>query len=318
MNNQAMREATREAVKKKFGKKRYVVSKVLPHRPQNLEREYVRVTNAYMRLLNRIVAAHIPAISSLFVNHSRPNERQDAKDKPKEERRGGLPSIREIAAFNIEMDRIMAKMLKEFEYGQGLFDLYGKLKRIANQTQKYSIAQWKRIVKRTLGIDIMGDYYKGTQFQQLVDWWIADNVKMIKTIPQKTLDKMRDAIKSGFVSGESSKTIAEQIREAYNVDKRRAQFIARDQTAKLNAQITREQQADAGVDEYVWRTAGDSRVRDSHKALNGKRFKYGVPPVVDKKTGRRANPGQDFQCRCVALPVLNLDTVVLPWEKESE
>lgn len=315
MNSQAMQEATRNAVKKKFGRKRYVTSTVLPHYPQNLEREYARITNAYIKLLNSTVAAYIPAINSLLVDHPYPHEHQDAKNEPKEERRGGRPSVREVAAFNLEMERIAAEMLKEFEYGQGLFDLYGKLKRLANQTQKLSIAEWKRVVKRTLGIDLMGDYYKGAQFGQLTEKWIADNVALIKTIPQETLGKMREAVKSGFASGASNKTIAAQIQETYNLSKTHARFIARDQTAKLNAQITREQQADAGVTEYVWRTTGDGRVRDSHKHLNGKRFKYADPPVVDPKTGRRENPGGDYQCRCVALPVFDLETVALPWEK---
>jgi SPP1 gp7 family putative phage head morphogenesis protein len=312
-----MQEATREAVKKKFGRKRHVTSTVLPHYPQNLEREYARVINAYMKLLNNTVAAYIPVINSLLVDHLHPNEHQDAKDEPKEERRSGRPSVREVAAFSLEMDRIAAAMLKEFEYGQGLFDLYSKLKRLASQTQKLSIAEWKRVVKRTLGIDIMGDYYKGAQFQQLADAWIADTVGLIKTIPQETLGKMREAVKSGFASGAANKTIAAQIQETYDVSKSRARFIARDQMAKLNAQITREQQADAGVTEYIWRTTGDSRVRERHAELNGKRFKYTDPPVVDTKTGRRDNPGGDYQCRCVALPVFDLETVALPWEKEN-
>lgn len=63
---------------------------------------------------------------------------------------------------------------------------------------------------------------------------------------------------------------------------------------KLNAQITQQQQADAGVTEYVWRTVGDGRVRESHRHLNGKQFKYSDSPVVDTKTGRRANPGEDY------------------------
>jgi hypothetical protein len=42
-----------------------------------------------------------------------------------------------------------------------------------------------------------------------------------------------------------------------------------------------------------------------HKALDGKRFKFSEPPVVNKK-GERRNPGGDIQCRCVAIPVIPL------------
>ena len=53
-------------------------------------------------------------------------------------------------------------------------------------------------------------------------------------------------------------------------------------------------------------------MRDSHRHLNGKRFSWNDPPVVDARTGRRCHPGQDYQCRCVALPVFDLETLDLP------
>lgn len=103
-----------------------------------------------------------------------------------------------------------------------------------------------------------------------------------------------------------------EIEKLYSINERHARLIARDQIAKLNSAITRKQQEDAGITEYVWYTAGDSRVRDSHAALHNKRFKWTNPPIVDSKTGRRCNPGEDFQCRCVALAVFDFDTLDLP------
>ena len=104
-----------------------------------------------------------------------------------------------------------------------------------------------------------------------------------------------------------------EIQDAYHRTKRHARLLARDQTAKLNGQLTEAQQRDAGVNEYVWSTCGDSRVRDSHRRLHGKRFSWDNPPEVTP--GRRLHPGQDYQCRCVALPVFNLEGIELPWEK---
>ena len=67
------------------------------------------------------------------------------------------------------------------------------------------------------------------------------------------------------------------------------------------------------MEEYAWSESGDGRVRDSHKHLNKKRFRWSDPPIVDAKTGRRCHPGQDYQCRCVALPVFDIDTIDLPF-----
>ena len=87
-----------------------------------------------------------------------------------------------------------------------------------------------------------------------------------------------------------------------------------DQIAKLNGELTKQQQTDAGVEEYIWSDSGDGRVRESHHALNGKRFRWDDPPVVTPpgKPVRRCHPGQDYQCRCVALPVFDISTVDIP------
>ena len=70
-----------------------------------------------------------------------------------------------------------------------------------------------------------------------------------------------------------------EIRKVYGSSRRRAELIARDQTAKLNGQIQRAQQLDAGVTEYIWSTSGDERVRRSHRELNGRKFSWNDAPV---------------------------------------
>ena len=98
--------------------------------------------------------------------------------------------------------------------------------------------------------------------------------------------------------------VARAIEEATGASESHARLLARDQTLKLYSQVTQERHQAAGVTEYVWRSSRDERVRERHKALDGTRQKYSDPPVVDEATGRRAHPGDDFQCRCTADPVL--------------
>ena len=95
-------------------------------------------------------------------------------------------------------------------------------------------------------------------------------------------------ILDGYRNGRPTKDIAKEIQHIYGVNKRHAQFIAREPDGKAHAQISRKQQEDAGVKEYVWSTSGDSRVRDSHRALNKKRFRWDDPPVVDIKAAEGA------------------------------
>lgn len=85
---------------------------------------------------------------------------------------------------------------------------------------------------------------------------------------------------------------------------RRAGWAAEGTTAKATSSL-RVQLAEAfGIEEYKWVTVHDSRVRHDHKALDGRIFRFDSPPIVDNATGRRGNPGDDYNCRCHARPII--------------
>lgn len=105
-------------------------------------------------------------------------------------------------------------------------------------------------------------------------------------------------------AGARVEEIAARIRDTTGATESRATLIARDQVLKANASVTQARHQAAGVVEYVWRTSRDERVRDRHRELDGTRHPYASPPVVDLRSGRRAHPGGDYQCRCTAEPVI--------------
>jgi SPP1 gp7 family putative phage head morphogenesis protein len=189
-----------------------------------------------------------------------------------------------------------------------------------------SLREWKRAVKQTLGIDLFDDYYKGEFYEEALRKWIDDNILKIKTIPTQTLGSMREIILKGFSNGETIRTITQAIQDEYNISKSRAQMLARDQLSTLNSQITQLQQKDAGCNKYKWSTSKDSRVRDCHRSFHGKVFSWDEPPeiwYVTKKsgkiyTGRRCHPGEDYCCRCVAIPVFDLETIDVPIKSQDD
>ena len=158
---------------------------------------------------------------------------------------------------------------------------------------KLSIKDWKRMVKATLGIDLLEDYYNGDFYKRALEDWTRQNVELIKTIPHQNLSRMREIALDGYRNGTTTTRIVKAIKKEYGTGRSHARLIARDQISKLNSEITQKQQRDAGVEEYIWSDSGDGRVRSGHHRLNGKKFRWDDPPVVDEKTGRRCHPGQD-------------------------
>lgn len=134
--------------------------------------------------------------------------------------------------------------------------------------------------------------------------YVADNVALIRSIPGKCLDQVGDLVASARLSDIREEDLRKAILERWSVSKSRAELIARDQIGKINARMTESKHAQVGIRRYTWSTSRDERVRDGHEDLEGTVHEYSNPPVVDEATGRRANPGEDYQCRCVAIPYL--------------
>ena len=162
-------------------------------------------------------------------------------------------------------------------------------------------------------------HYTGDFFKQAIDRWVEDNVSYIKSVPEETLGEMKDVILDGYEQGKTYTSIVSDIQDRYNVSKSKAKFLARDQISTLNAQITKKQQTDAGCNSYIWSTSKDSRVRDCHASLDGKEFSWDDPPEMwymtksgIKYSGRRCHPGEDYCCRCVALPKFIFEDIDIP------
>lgn len=299
MDNRVLQRMTAERAKKRFGSHDVLYSKYAPQIPASAEREYVRTTNAYMRILKEELEKELPKLKAGYkVN-------RDAEMQENRRSDGAADLMLAVAqVFNTIKNAMVARMAG--------FGLRRKLEALANLNRKLSVREWQRAIKTTLGIDIREDYYKGDFYADQLEKWIDENVALIKSIPENTLDKMRDIVYNGFTSGITTTRMVKDIRMVYGVSRKKAELIARDQTAKLSGQIQRAQQQDAGVTEYIWNSCGDERVRKGHRKLNGKKFSWDDPPVVDEKTKRRCHPGQDFQCRCIGRPVFDRNTLCLP------
>lgn len=163
---------------------------------------------------------------------------------------------------------------------------------------QFNAKQMNKQFQRVVEIDLFGfEPWIGTALE---DFTIA-NSNLIKSIPEKYFTEIENLTLQGVNQGVRWESIAEQIQERYDVSESKANLLARDQIGKLNGQFTELRQTEVGIDKYRWRGVGDSRERQTHKANNDRVFKWSNPP---RETG---HPGQDYQCRCWAEPVINLE-----------
>ena len=123
---------------------------------------------------------------------------------------------------------------------------------------------------------------------------------------QEQVERLRDAVQKNAEQGFRADKMKDILESEYGISKNRAKFIARQETALMVSKYRETRYQEAGLNEYIWSTSHDERVRKDHRDLNGRKFSWDSPPVVDKATGRRGNPGEDFGCRCLAVPVMRL------------
>lgn len=141
---------------------------------------------------------------------------------------------------------------------------------------------------------------KEPETQKLIVSAVKDVAGRFQGIVDDQVDKLARVLRDGYAM--RHETLAKEIeRQLGDVSQSRAEFIARDAVLTINSKITTARSIAAGIEEFIWTTSGDERVRDSHAEIDGQKFSYDDPPEVD---GEPALPGEPPLCRCTAFPVL--------------
>ena len=133
----------------------------------------------------------------------------------------------------------------------------------------------------------------------------SDNMSLdIQNWEWQSIRRLREKVEKSAFAGLRAEDLAKVIMSDYGVSRSKATFLARQETGLLMSKYRETRYKSAGVRQYRWSTSGDGRVRESHAILDGNVYDWEHPPVVDPRTGRRAHPGEDYGCRCVAIPLI--------------
>lgn len=131
---------------------------------------------------------------------------------------------------------------------------------------------------------------------------LAENVGLIRSIPEQYLTQVEGIVMRSYANGRDLETMVKELRGRYPITQRRAELIARDQSNKANAVVSRARQLELGITEAIWmHSHAGKNPRKDHVAANGKRYKIAEGCLI---SGEYIQPGEEINCRCTSRPIL--------------
>lgn len=173
--------------------------------------------------------------------------------------------------------------------------------------EQYGTAAWRmneEFIAATKAVTIAPEFTEAARKAISTEW--ATNLDLyIKNWMAENILALRQKVQENTERGGRAEALVKTIQDTYGTSKTKAKFLARQETSLLMSKMREERYKDIGVERYVWTGTADERERPDHMALNGKIFTWGQPPITDRETGARNQPGEDYNCRCIAVPVLD-------------
>lgn len=137
---------------------------------------------------------------------------------------------------------------------------------------------------------------------------IVENVSLIKSIPAEHFADIEQFVMRAVQKGRDIAALTRDLEDRYQVTRRRAALIARDQNNKATAVIQRIRRLELGIKEAEWlHSGGGKHPRPAHVAFSGKKFDVDKGAFID---GKYIQPGEEINCRCTSR--IRIDSLQLP------
>lgn len=258
--------------------------------PEGLERQYTRELYSLTFNLRKLIEEYLmPQLPSLIVQANITAPEQPRSDDFLGDLLGTMNFIRQLIQPKVRETQADAI-------------------RIGQRINLFNQEQFFKLTTSLLSIDV---FFHEPWLEDQLSLFATQNSQLITSLVDDEIERVSGVVQRGFQQGLPYKTVATQVQNTFGVARRHAKLIARDQTVKLNASLTKLRQEDLGIQEYKWQTSGDERVRASHKAIDGMICRWDDPTVYrkpgEKKWQKRPismpqnHPGGDVQCRCVTI-----------------
>ena len=222
----------------------------------------------------------------------RAGERQGAK-----ERKQAAAELSGAHAAGKRAAALIARAAAEFAAKLHPTALHEVVKQFGVATDRHARLQLDQQLRSAIGVPL-SSIEKPTQDK--IGQWTADQVALVKTVPERYFDRLQEDVQEAFAGGTHPSDLADDFEERYEMSERDAERLARDQVLSLAADVNHDRMEALGVERAIWRTMRDGRVSDDCAELEGEVFDLdeGVPP-------EGLLPGDSHpMCRCYSEPVL--------------
>ena len=183
------------------------------------------------------------------------------------------------------------------------------LAKTAQEAKEFGDKEFNKTIERGIYVNLP---ISSPWWNDMRNSWAEDNYTLITSNAKNYVSKINTLTEQAIVNGMSPGKLKQEIKKATeSLSDKHCKLLARDQMGKLNGQITQAQMEEVGLDLYVWSTAYDDRVRDSHVIMEGLLCRWDDATVCSYDNGKTwvsrpagavdLHPGQDIQCRCVGL-----------------
>lgn len=142
---------------------------------------------------------------------------------------------------------------------------------------------------------------------QIMKATVNENVLLIKSIPEKYLNGVGQAVQRSITTGNGLADLVPYLAKHKEITLNRATLIARDQTRKAFNNLNKARMERLGLKKFEWlHTGGSNEPRELHVKYSGQIFSFDNLPIIDENTKERGIPGQAINCRCRMVPVIDL------------
>lgn len=258
--------------------------------PTSIEREYTRELKSLTKQLKELINSYlIPEIPSMIyeTEFKTPQDRTD-------------DFLDRLEAIIIFIRSAIQNKLDSTIRGA---------ERTGIQISAYNRNQFQKVNESVFGINL---YISEPWLPDQLRLFSSQNSQLITKMTNEELERVSGVVERGLADGKTYTDVQKEIKQTFGISDRKAKLIARDQTAKLNGNLTRLRQESVGVSNYTWQTSGDERVRNSHAVLDGLTCRWDDPTVyLDEKSGKwrkrksiggtEVHPREAINCRCEAI-----------------